>query len=358
MLVVLVAARLMLPSVIRWYVNRVLDSSVVYEGRIGAVEVHLWRGAYAIRDVQINKTTGNVPVPLLSARRVDLAVQWDAIIHGKIVGVVTIEEPQLNFVDAPDKAEAQTGAEGPWLEILRDLFPFKINSARVQNGSIHFRTYQKAEPVDIYLSQLDASVDNLTNIRDEITPLVTTVHATALAMDQAAFEYNMRLDPFSYRPTFHMAVRLLGLDVTKLNNFALAYGQFDFKRGWFDLVMEVDAKEGQMSGYIKPLFRDLKVFSLTQDLKEDNVLQVFWQAVVGLTTGVLKNQPRDQFGTLIPFTGDLSDPSFNIFQVVGNILRNAFVRAYLPRLEPGTQVEGLTFGPATLADPISAGDEQ
>src|SRR5438105_10557717 len=114
----------------------------------------------------------------------------------------------------------------------------------------------------------------------------------------------MTLDPFSYRPTFHMGLRLLGLDVTQINNLALAYGKFDFKRGWFDLVLETDCKEGQMTGYVKPLFRNLKVFSLTQDIKEDNPLIFFWQALVGTATTLLKNQSRDQFGTMIPVTGE------------------------------------------------------
>src|SRR6185436_17194605 len=184
--------------------------------------------------------------------------------------------------------------------------------------------------------------------------------ATALLMDQAKFEYKMTLDPFSYRPTFHMATRLLGLDVTKINDLALAYGKFDFKRGWFDFVMEADAKEGQLSGYAKPLFRDLKVFSLTEDLKEDNVLQFFWQAIVGAITGIFKNHPRDQFGTLIPFTGDLSkNTNTDILATIGNVLRNAFVRAYLPRLESGQEAVGsLQFGPAEITDPISVGDVQ
>jgi hypothetical protein len=66
-------------------------------------------------------------------------------------------------------------------------------------------------------------------------------------------------------------------------------------------VIETDSKEGQLNGYVKPLFRDLKVFSLTEDIKEDSLLQFFWQALVGATTSILKNPSRDQFGTLIPF---------------------------------------------------------
>jgi hypothetical protein len=44
-----------------------------------------------------------------------------------------MEEPELNFVDAPSDEEKQTGAGGPWLQMIRKLFPFKINSAVIRN---------------------------------------------------------------------------------------------------------------------------------------------------------------------------------------------------------------------------------
>ncbi|HTL30461.1 MAG TPA: DUF748 domain-containing protein [Tepidisphaeraceae bacterium] len=349
LIVMLVAARLALPSVLRWYVNRTIDRNPLYDGKISDIEVHLWRGAYTITDIQLIKTTGNVPVPLFSAKRMDLAIEWNALLSRKIVGRILIEQPELNFVDAPSDSEDQTGAGGPWLEIVRDLFPFKINSCIIRDGSIHFRAFHKNPPVDLYLSHLDAQIKNLTNIHDEITPLVATVDATATAMDQAKFEYHMKLNPFSYRPTFQLAVRLLGLDVTQTNALARAYGAFDFEKGYFDLVVELDAKEGMVEGYVKPLFRNIKVFSLSKDIKEDNPLELFWEALVGVATQVFKNQPHDQFGTQIPLRGDLSNPQTDILATIGNILRNAFVRAYLPRLEGGApDVDWLRFEPPSL----------
>jgi hypothetical protein len=355
----LALARPAMPYAVRWYVNRTLDRSQIYRGEIGDIDIHLWRGAYSIRDIRIVKMTGDVPVPLFTSPRVDFALQWNALFHRKVVGQVIMHKPELNFVDGPSEAESQTGAGGPWLQIIRDLFPFKINRAEVRDGSVHFRSYAKTdEPVDIYLSHLDAKVDNLTNILDETTPLVTTVDATAMAMDQAKFEYRMKLDPFSYRPTFHLATRLLGLDVTRINNLAIAYGAFDFEAGFFDLVLEVDAKEGRLDGYVKPLFRHLKVFSLKKDIKQDNVLQFFWEALVGVGTTILKNQSRDQFGTLIPFSGDVDTATTtDILATIGNVLRNAFVRAYLPRLQNEVrEAEGLQFRPAQLEDATSVGD--
>jgi hypothetical protein len=355
----LLVTRPMMPWAVRWYVNRTLDRSQLYRGEIGDIDIHLWRGAYSIRDVRIVKMTGSVPDPLFAAERVDFALQWDALLHGKLVGRFVMHKPQLNFVAGASEADSQTGAGGPWLQIIRDLFPFRINKTEVKDGSVHFRSYARTdEPVDVYLSYMNATVDNLTNIRDETTPMVTTVEATALAMDQAKFEYKMKLDPFSYRPTFHMATRLLGLDVTKVNQLAIAYGAFDFEAGFFDLVLEVDAKEGQLDGYVKPLFRNLKVLSLKKDINEDNVLEFFWEALVGVGTSLLKNQSRDQFGTLIPFSGDTDKATTtDILATIGNVLRNAFVRAYLPKLQSGVaEGEGLHFRAPQLEDATSVGD--
>ncbi len=352
--VLLGIGRALLPWAVRDYVNRTLDQNKLYSGRIGPVHVRLWRGAYSIDNIQISKTTGSIPVPFFSARHVDFAVQWGALRHGRVVARMLIEQPQLNFVDSPDASTSQTGAGGNWNDIIRGLFPFRINRAVIRNGSIHFRAFDKDKPIDAYLSDLNASIDNLGNIKNEMKPLVATVSATGLAMNQANFQLNMTLDPFAYEPTFHLAMRLLGLDVTKLNNITQAYGDFDFKRGYFDLVVEADSRAGQLNGYVKPLFRDLKVFSLRQDIKQDNVVQFFWQALLGVATSIFKNQPRNQFGTLIPFTSTPSTgASPNILATVANLLRNAFIRAYLPRLQSGSHsVDGLTFQPPDVSSPV------
>jgi hypothetical protein len=115
-----------------------------------------------------------------------------------------------------------------------------------------------------------------------------------------------------------------------------------------------------MQGYVKPLFRGLKVFDVVADLKsDDNPLQYFWQALVGGVTLVLKNQPRDQFGTYIPLSGDVSQPNADILSTVGNVLRNGFIRAYLPKLDNDANgVDGLQFGPPSVTDPDSIGDQQ
>ena len=97
--------------------------------------------------------------------------------HGKVVGRILMDHPELNFVAAQEDAQSQTGAGTPWMQVIQDLFPFKINSAGIINGAIHFRAFETDPPVDVFLSHVDGSIDNLTNIYDETTPLVSTIGA-------------------------------------------------------------------------------------------------------------------------------------------------------------------------------------
>lgn len=111
LVVVLIGLRLALAPVILHYANRKLDQIPDYRGHIGDVDLALLRGAYQIKDVSLRKVEGASTVPFFAADMVDLAVEWGALMHGKLVGVVELHGPRLNFVVAPSKKASQTGID-------------------------------------------------------------------------------------------------------------------------------------------------------------------------------------------------------------------------------------------------------
>jgi hypothetical protein len=260
---------------------------------------------------------------------------------------IVMERPQLNFVHGPSDEETQTGAHQPWLTIMNDLSPFRIDSAQINDGEIHFQAFHTDPTVDVYLGHVDAEVTNLTNVQDELEPLMAHIRARGTAMDPmehanaalapgaahdhagGRFEFAMDLDPSAYRPHFDLAARLLDFDVTQLNSLTKAYGKFDFEAGTSDFVVELSARNGTIDGYAKPLFRNLVVVTW-EDVETDDPLELFWEAVVGVAQEVFQNQPRTQFGTRLSISGDLTNPKTSVLEIVSNVLRNAFLRAYLP----------------------------
>ena len=63
----LVAARLAMPYAIKTYVNRRLGRLSDYSGHLETIRVHLWRGAYEIRELKVAKKEDGAPVPFFSS---------------------------------------------------------------------------------------------------------------------------------------------------------------------------------------------------------------------------------------------------------------------------------------------------
>jgi hypothetical protein len=167
-------------------------------------------------------------------------------------------------------------------------------------------------------------------------------------MDDAKVELGVALDPFSYRPTFKLALRMLGLDVERLNSLSRAYAGLDFERGWFDLVVELDVKEGSIEGYVKPLFRDVTVLDVREEAGQDP-LQTAWEAAVQIAAQVFESPPRRQVGTLVPLSGRIEQPNPDLLAALGNVLYNAFTRAYLPNLHGEDAPVEASVSPRRLA---------
>jgi hypothetical protein len=55
LVLVLAIGRAVRPWAVRHYVNRTLDRNLLYCGKIAEVQIHLWRGAYSIHDIQVSK---------------------------------------------------------------------------------------------------------------------------------------------------------------------------------------------------------------------------------------------------------------------------------------------------------------
>ena len=165
LVVAVLVVRAMLPIWVRDYVNRKLSEIEGYRGHVTDVDIHLWRGAYSIHNVDIKKTSGSVPVPFFSAPVIDLSVEWKALFNGALVGEINFERPKMNLVNAASKAGKQAPLDEPWTQKIRDLFPLKINRFTVNEGEVHYRDYSKTPDVDVVLDRLDIVATNLTNSR-------------------------------------------------------------------------------------------------------------------------------------------------------------------------------------------------
>jgi hypothetical protein len=328
----LVAARLALPMAVQRYVNKQLNQSRDYSGHVGNIHVQLWRGRYQIDDLKILKRSGDVSSPLFSVTRVFLSIQWSELFHGSIVGKVRLEGPKVNFVSGPTVEQSQTGQNESWGPMLESLFPFDINRLEIVGGQIHFKNDYSAPPVDIFLNGMSATATNLTNSREIRSELPSGVIAHGTTIGGGGLDLQLQLNPLKQTPTYQMTAQLTNVDLTALNSFLKAYGKFDVQSGQFALFASVASKDSNYDGYVKVFFNDLDVFAWEKE-RQKNALQIFWQAIVGTVADVLKNQSKDSLATRIPISGSYNNKSVGVWSAVGTMLRNAFVRALVPKID-------------------------
>ncbi|MEB8058941.1 DUF748 domain-containing protein [Pseudomonas fulva] len=336
LIVLLVALQLALPYLVRDYLNEKLADMGDYRGEISDVDLAWWRGAYTVNGLKIVKTTGKVPVPFLNAPVIDISVSWHSLWYDRaVVAEVAFLRPELNFVDGGDKQNSQTGQGTDWRQQLDKLLPITLNEVVIDDGVLTFRNFSSKPPVTLKATQLQASIRNLTNIRDEAGRRDASFEARALVAGDAKVESRATFDPFSDFDDFEFRLRATGIELRRLNDFASAYGKFDFKAGHGDVVIEAEATNGRLNGYIKPLLRDVEVFDWQQDVedKDKGLFRSVWEALVGATETVLKNQPKNQFATRVELSGSVRRQNISAFEAFLQILRNGFVQAFSARYE-------------------------
>lgn len=337
LVVLLIALHIALPYLVRDYLNDKLADMGDYRGQVTDVDLALWRGAYTINGLKIVKVDGKVPVPFVNAPVIELAVSWHSLWYDRaVVAEVEFFNPEVNFVDGgANKQNSQTGQGTNWREQLGKLAPITLNEVRINDGKITFRNFNSKPPVNMNATQINASIFNLTNVVDTEGKRDARFEGKALLLGHAPLEATATFDPLSDFEDFDFRLRAKGIELKRMNDFASAYGKFDFNAGHGDVVIEAEANNAQLKGYIKPLLRDVDVFNWQQDVENKNkgLFRSVWEALVGGTETVLKNQQKNQFATRVELSGNVHQQDVNAFEAFLQILRNGFVQAFNARYE-------------------------
>jgi uncharacterized protein involved in outer membrane biogenesis len=341
----LIVFRIYLPGIVLKYVNKKLDNIPEYKGHVNDITMSLWRGAYQIQGVELNKLNGKVPVPFFSAETVDLSIEWKALLHGAFVGKIRFIQPKVNFVKGPTEAESQSKVDKSWVQTVRQLFPLTINRFDIDNGEVHFRDFHSDPKVDIYLSHIEASATNLSNKADKDKLMPSDVDISATCFESGHMNIQMAIDPLNENPTFELKERLEHVDLTRLNDFLFAYGKVKVKKGTLGLYSEIAAKDGAFEGYSKPLLKDVEI---DLSLEDKTLLQQLWADVATGVTWVLTNPPKDQVATKIPIQGKFNQPNLDIWATIGNLVKNAFFEALSPSFENSVHISNVPEAEAAI----------
>ena len=202
----------------------------------------------------------------------------------------------------------------------------RISELRLTKSTVGFVNKATTPSYRVFLADTDGTLTNLSNQQIEGSA-VAKLKGAFMGTGTATADATFRADKAG--PSFDIGVRIEEVDVTKLNDIFRAYGRFDTSAGHFHLYSELDAKDGVVTGYIKPLFNDLKIYDKRQDKSKPLVRKMYERVVSGVAK-VLKNRPREEVATKAQVLGRIDNPKVGTVAAVVRLVQNALFKAILP----------------------------
>ncbi|MDD2899279.1 MAG: DUF748 domain-containing protein [Desulfuromonadaceae bacterium] len=184
-------------------------------------------------------------------------------------------------------------------------------------------------PYRVFLSETDVRISNVSN---QFSQGAAQVHLSAKFMGSGITTASATFRPEKSGPDFDLNLKIENTRMTSLNDVLRTYGNFDVSAGLFSLVSEIHVKNGRISGYIKPFFKDLNVYDSRKD-KGKGVFHQMYEMMIGGAAQLLENHSHKEVATKAVISGAVGNPETSTWQIVGALLRNAFLQALLPNFE-------------------------
>lgn len=317
----LLGARIYLPFWLRDYINREIEALDGYGGSIQSVDVDLWRGAYRIHDLKIVKDGGDIPVPFVAVKSADLSLEWRALFNGAVVAEIDLYDADLNFAVGRRGGEMQTGEGAEWAAFVDAISPLDINRLEIHGGKVAFKDFSTDPQVDIYIQDIDLRAENLKDVKGDNARLPSPLRVTGKSIGGGVLDADGKLNIIKDVPDFDLNIRLRNAALPAINDYSRSVASVDFKRGVLNIFIEAAAKDGYMTGYIKPVAVDVEIVDVDQDKNPVNLL---WESLVSIFAEIFENQPEDQIATRIELEGNINNPDTDSWSAIVGIFRNTF----------------------------------
>ena len=205
----------------------------------------------------------------------------------------------------------------------------RIDKGMIDNSEFGFVNKATNPGYRVFLTGTDLYLENWSNQLSEGTAIV---RLRGMFMGTGATQVDGVFRPETKSPDFDLSLRVWKTQVKSMNNLLRAYGGMDMASGVFSVFTEIKVKNGEIDGYIKPLFKDVKAYDPAQD-SDKGLLKKIYEKMVNAASEVLKNMPRGEVATKADLAGPVENPQASTWEMVVTLIQNAFFEAVLPGFE-------------------------
>lgn len=351
LILLLVAARLALPYVLREAINRRLSRIPDYSGHVDDIRVGLWRGAYSLHGLTIVKQNGRVEEPFFSARHIEFSLAWRELFRKKVVSDIYADGVKLNFVKGPDVSASQLNVDRRWQDVIDDIFPIHITLLKITDGQLRFVNNASEPKIDVSVSNaavLATGLRNRPSETGEAYPAFVGIEGNSIGGGK--LKLALHAEPLAAAPHFYLKLQMEGVSLPALNNLLMAYGGVDVSGGMFKLYLETAAREGRYQGYFKPFFEHVSFRDSPEQRKP--LTKEIWEGIVSFAAKIFRNKKRDSVATRVPFSGEFGKMNTDTWDSFVKALHHGFVQALPEKLDSSANADS-----GEIAQPLKTAEK-
>jgi hypothetical protein len=263
--------------------------------------------------------------------------EYSPTIARLILDRVGVQGVSAEYVHTPRTAEiekerAQRSLEAARGAVNKPDLDLRIDRLDITRSTLGFVNRAATPEYRLVLTDTNLTVENLGNQRQQGPAMI---RLKGRFMGTGDTVVTMALRPRTGGGDMDLTARIDEADMARMNGFVRAHGGIDVAAGKLSVYSELRVRDGAISGYVKPLFRDVSVGAV--DGEEEGTKSFgrrLYERAVGAAMKILKNQSRGEVATVATISGRLDQPQFSTWQVIGRLLQNAFIKAILPGFDP------------------------
>lgn len=252
-----------------------------------------------------------------------------------VVDQVLVEGAALEYRHLTRTARVEQARARQTVEAARQVAGKKDTELRIDRldvvqSTFGFANHAASPPYRLVLTDTDLTVRHLGNQpHDE----PASVRLAGQLMGRGATEVTAILTPRPGSADVDVTTKIEEAELARLRELVRAYGRVDVTAGVFSVYSEMRMTDGMVTGYVKPLLRDVEIGSNGEAATGKGLRQHVYEGAVGVAAKVLKNRPRKEVATVIPISGHVARPRLGRWDAIGGLLQNAFFRAIHPGFE-------------------------
>ena len=328
----LIIFRIYLPTIVKNYVNKVLADIPGYYGQIDDIDIALFRGAYVIKGLDLVNTNATSKIPLMNFPRNDISIEWRALLKGSIVAEIYLYDPELNYV--VEDMQVNSADDDDWTKVITDLVPIEINHFVIEGGKMAYIELAADPKIDLSVKDLHFVADNLRNVIEAERVLPSPIKGSGVSIGNGNLVIDGKVNLLKKIPDADLNIKLENTELAAFNDVSKKFAKMDFESGNIDAYSEIALADGNLTGYFKTLFSEVKFHS-----EEDSFLDTLWESLGVFFEFILQNKNTQNFAVKAPIEGNIEDLSVKTWPTIGSIFRNAFIKGFKSQIDQEVDFE-------------------